>query len=89
MIRGSALRSDAAKPVCETGGAEQRVLTFWDQAALLERRAEIASLLVGDDRAGIVMRREVLADDLIKRNGLWSATAILAKAATTSSERIG
>ena len=55
------LWSGAAKPVRETGRAEHRVLTFWNQAALVERRAEVASLLVGDDRAGIVMRREVFA----------------------------
>ena len=61
------LRSGAAKPVRETGRTEQRVLTFWNQAALLEGRAEVVGLLVGDDCAGIVMCREVLADDLVKR----------------------
>ena len=53
-------------------GAEQRVLTFWNQAALLKRRAEVAGLLVRHDCAGIVMRREVLADDLVKRDSVWA-----------------
>ena len=70
FVSGSVLWSGAAKPVRETGRTEQRVLTFWDQAALLERRAEVAGLLVGDDCAGIVMRREVLADDLVKRDSV-------------------
>jgi hypothetical protein len=38
-----------------------------DEAALLKRRAEIAGLFVRNDRAGIMMRHEVWADDLVKR----------------------
>ena len=64
------LRSRAAKPVREMAGTEQRILTVRDQAALLERRAEVAGLLVRDDRAGIVLCREVLADDLVKRESV-------------------
>ena len=63
------LWSGAAKPVREMAGTEQRVLAR-DQAALLKRRAEVAGLLVRHDRAGIVMRREVLADDLVKRDSV-------------------
>src|SRR5207237_4173793 len=66
---GSALRSGAAKPVCEMAGAEQRVLAR-DDAALRKRRAGVAGLLVRHDRAGVVMRHEILAHDLIKRIGV-------------------
>ena len=62
----SALRSGAAKPVCEMAGTEQRILAR-DEAALLKRRAEVACLLVPHDRAGVVMCHEVLAHDLVKR----------------------
>ena len=51
-------------------GTEQRVLTYGNQAALLERRAEVVGLLVGYDRAGVVMRHEVLADDFVKRDSV-------------------
>jgi hypothetical protein len=47
---GLARRSGAVKPVLETGGTKQRVLTR-DEAPLLKRRAEVASLLVPHDRA--------------------------------------
>ena len=70
MISGSVLRSGAAKPVREMAGTEQRVFLVRDQAALLQRRAEVAGLLVRHDRAGIVMRHEVLADDLVKRESV-------------------
>ena len=72
MISGSALWSGAAKPVCEMAGTEQRVFLARDQAALLQRRAEVAGLLVRHDRAGIVIRREVLAHDLVKRDSVWA-----------------
>ena len=71
MINGSVLWSSAAKPVCEMAGTEQRILAR-DQAALLKRRAEVVGLLVRHDRAGIVMRREVLAHDLVKRDSVWA-----------------
>ena len=70
MISGSVLWSGAAKPVCEMAGTEQRVFLVRDQAALLKRRAEVVGLLVCHDRAGIVLRREVLADDLVKRDSV-------------------
>ena|SRR6266566_4406187 len=66
---GSTLRSGAVKPVCEMAGADQRVLAR-DEAALLKRRAEVEGLLVPHDRAGIVMRHEVLARDLVKRESV-------------------
>src|SRR5213595_2646225 len=66
---GSTLRSGAAKPVCEMRGAEQRVLAR-DEAALLKRRAEVEGLLVAHDRAGIVMRHEVLARNIVKRESV-------------------
>src|SRR4029453_5701817 len=66
---GSALRSSAVKPVRETGGAEQRVIGR-DEAALLKRRAEVDGLLVPHDCAGIVMRHEVLAHDLVNRESV-------------------
>src|SRR6266498_4786149 len=69
LISGSALRSGAGKPVCEMAGAEQRVLAG-DEAPLLKRRAEVGGLLVPHDRAGVVMRHEVLARDLVKRESV-------------------
>ena len=93
------LRSSAAKPVSETGSTEQRVLTFWDQAALLEGRAEVARLLVGDDRPGSLCAVRYWrttssngiasgpANSTVPFNG--SSTAILATAAARSSEKIG
>ena len=65
LISESALRSRTAKPVHETRGTEQRVLAG-DEAALLKRRAEVVGLLVPYDRAGVVMRSEVSAHDLVK-----------------------
>ena len=46
------LRSGAAKPVREMGGAEQRILSR-HEALLVHRSAEVAGLLVRDDRAGV------------------------------------
>ena len=70
MISDSVLWSRAAKPVCEMAGAEQRVFLARDEAALLKRRAEVVGLLVRHDRAGVVMRHEVLAHDLVKRESV-------------------
>ena len=70
VISGSALRSCAAKPVREMAGTEQRVFLVRDQAALLQRCTEVVCLLVCDDRAGIVLRREVSADDFVKRDSV-------------------
>src|SRR5947207_10020934 len=53
----SALRSGAAKPVCEMAGTEQRILAG-DQAPLLKRRAEVAGLLVRYNRARIMIDRK-------------------------------
>ena len=71
VISGSVLWSGAAKPVCEMDRTEQRILAG-DQAPLLKCRAEVAGLLVRHDRAGIVMRHEVLAHDLVKRDSVWA-----------------
>src|SRR4030095_6036888 len=71
VMNGSVLWSGAAKPVRETGGAEQRIVAR-DQAPFLKRRSEVAGLLVRHDRAGVVMRREVLAHDLVKRDSVWA-----------------
>jgi hypothetical protein len=68
-MNGSVLWSGAAKPVCEMAGAEQRVLAR-DEAALLKRRAEVVGLLVPHDRAGVVMRHELLAHDFVKRDSV-------------------
>src|SRR5262245_44671597 len=51
---------------------EYRVLACWNETALLKRRAKITSLLVRNDRAWIVMRRQVFAHDLVKRNSVWA-----------------
>ena len=70
MKSSSALCGSAAKPVREMAGAEQRIFLVRDQAALFKRRSEVAGLLVGDDRAGVLLRREILADDLVKRKSV-------------------
>jgi len=51
-------------------GTEQRIIAR-DQAPLLKRRAEVARLLVRHDCAGIMMRGEVFAHDLVKRDRVW------------------
>src|SRR5512132_1169097 len=71
VMNGSVLWSGAAKPVCEMAGTEQRILAR-DKAPLFKRRAEVAGLFVRNDRAGIVMRPEVFAHDLVKRNSVWA-----------------
>src|SRR5260370_42343811 len=48
-------------------GAEQCVLLARDQAALLKRRAEVVGLLVPHHRARVMLRREVSANDFVKR----------------------
>jgi len=58
--------SRAAKPVREMAGTEQR-FPGRDQAALLKRRAEVARLLVPNDCARVVLRLEILAHELVKR----------------------
>jgi hypothetical protein len=60
---------------------------------------KVAGLLVRNDRAGIVMRREVSAHDLVKRDSVRPAismvplngfaTAILGRLAARSSEKMG
>src|SRR5215831_19706364 len=52
-------------------GTEQRILAR-DQATLLKRRAEVAGLFVRHDCAGIMMRREVFAHDLVKGDSVWA-----------------
>ena len=65
MINGSVLWSGAAQPVCKMTGTEQRIFAR-DKAPLLKRSAEVAGSLVRNDRAGVVMRHEVSADDFVK-----------------------
>ena len=58
-------------PVREMDRTEKRILA-WNEAPLLKRSAEVAGSLVRYDRAGIVMRHEVLAHDLVKRDSVWA-----------------
>src|SRR5436190_21677476 len=53
-------------------GTEQRILAR-DKAPLLKRSAEVAGSLVRHDRAGVMMRHEVLAHDLVKRESVGAA----------------
>ena len=72
-------------------GTEQRVLTFWNQAALLEGRAEVVGLLVGDDRARVVMRHD--SHEIVEKADVVGSTEMIIRtldaAPTGSSWAVG
>ena len=99
MINRSVLWSSAAKPVCEMGRNRAADSRLRDQAALFKGRAEVGGLLVRDDRAGVALRPRYWRTTSSNGIASWAgqsrcsiqrfATAMLARAAATSSETMG